>query len=609
MARIAKASIEAVVAAADMVEIVGLHTQLKKAGRNFSGLCPFHQEKTPSFSVDPVEKLYYCFGCGEGGDVLSFVQKKENLDFSGAVEYLGERYGIALEYEETSARGAAERRRRERLRALLEQACSYYERVLWQGRAAAAARDYLQARGLTEQTARAFRLGYSRGGWQNLRDAALKKGYTEQELSDAGLVVAGKRGSVYDRFRGRLMFPLADERGRVLGFGARALGDEKPKYLNSPETPLYHKSEALFGLDKAKPAAVREERVYVVEGYTDVLALVQAGVTNVVASMGTALTEQQLQRLARLTRNVYLCFDADAAGLGAMGRALVLARRLGMTMHVVRVPEGLDPADLMLAGHDGDEFRKLAEGAQTLLQFQVRSVLSSHDLAKPDQRARAFTLLRGVLAEAAGPLERDDEVRYVADRLSLSEESVRYLLSTAGASGGGRPAAQPEGRSPAAAAATTAGERLLTGVHELEVRFLAACLAVPVKGRAFLATIDESFFASPPTRSAFGHVSARLKLAHAGEDQQTGASAQERPEGESEVFSEVVIRSQRESFDDRVAEELFLRLQEAKVSRLVNKLKIAVRTDETGTSEAQLVELEAMRRQLRESIRLIPVEE
>jgi DNA primase len=405
------------------------------------------------------------------------------------------------------------------------------------------------------------------------------------------------------------MFPLADERARVLGFGARALGDEKPKYLNSPETPLYHKSEALFGLGKAKPAAVSEDRVYVVEGYTDVLALVQAGVTNVVASMGTALTEQQLQRLARLTRNVYLCFDADAAGLGAMGRALVLARRLGMTMHVVRVPEGLDPADLMLAGHSGDEFRELAENAQTLLQFQVRSVLSSHDLAKPDQRTRAFTLLRGVLAEAAGPLERDDEVRYVADRLSLSEESVRYLLSTAGASGGGRPAAQSERQSPAAAAAASAGERLLTGVHELEVRFLAACLAVPVKGRAFLATIDESFFASPPTRSAYGHVSARLKLPHAGEDQQTGTSAQERPEGESEVFSEIIIRSQRESFDDRVAEELFLRLQEAKVSRLVNKLKIAVRTDETGTCEAQLVELEAMRRKLRESIRLIPVEE
>ena len=611
MARIAKASIEAVVAAADMVEIVGLHTQLKKAGRNFSGLCPFHQEKTPSFSVDPVEKLYYCFGCGEGGDVLSFVQKKENLDFSGAVEYLGERYGIALEYEETSARGAAERRRRERLRALLEQACAYYERVLWQGRAAGAtaARDYLQVRGLTEQTARAFRLGYSRGGWQHLRDGALQKGYTEQELSDAGLAVAGKRGSVYDRFRGRLMFPLADERGRVLGFGARALGDEKPKYLNSPETPLYHKSEALFGLDKAKPAAGSQDRVYVVEGYTDVLALVQAGVTNVVASMGTALTEQQVQRLARLTRNVYLCFDADAAGLGAMGRALVLARRLGVTMHVVRVPEGLDPADLMLAGHSGDEFRELAENAQTLLQFQVRSVLSSHDLAKPDQRTRAFTLLRGVLAEAADPLERDDEVRYVADRLSLSEESVRYLLSTAGASAGGRPAAQSERQSPAAAAAASAGERLLTGVHELEVRFLAACLAVPVKGRAFLATIDESFFASPPTRAAFGQVSARLKPADAGENQQTGASAQERPEGESEVFSEVVIRSQRESFDDRVAEELFLRLQEAKVSRLVNKLKIAVRTDETGTCEAQLVELEAMRRKLRESIRLIPVEE
>ena len=303
MARIAQSQHRPVVAAADMVEIVGQYTQLKKAGANFSGLCPFHQEKTPSFSVDPVEKLYYCFGCGEGGDLLSFVQKKENLDFAAAVEYLADRYGIALEYEESSARGDAERRRRERLRALLEQACAYYERVLWEARAAAAARDYLQPRGLGEEAAAPSASASACGGWEKLRDAALAKRFTKQELLDAGLVVPGKRGSAYDRFRGRLMFPLADERGRVLGFGARTLGDEKPKYLNSPETPLYHKSEALFGLDKAKPAAVREDRVYVVEGYTDVLALVQAGVTNVVASMGTALTEQQLSawRASRAT--------------------------------------------------------------------------------------------------------------------------------------------------------------------------------------------------------------------------------------------------------------------------------------------------------------------
>ena len=303
MALIAQGSIEQVVAAADMVEVVGQYTDLKKAGANFSGRCPFHEERTPSFSVNPAEKLYYCFGCGAGGNLIGFVMAKENMDFPEAVEYLADKYGIALEYEESSARGDAERRRRERLRALLEQATVYYERVYRDAKAAAPAREYLARRGLSDEVCRAFRVGYSLPGWERLREAALAKGFGEQDLLDAGLVIPGKRGRPYDRFRGRIMFPLGDERGRTLGFGARTLGDEKPKYLNSPETPLYHKSEALFGLDKAKAAARQEDRVYVVEGYTDVMALAQAGVANVVASMGTALTEQQLGRMSRLTRN------------------------------------------------------------------------------------------------------------------------------------------------------------------------------------------------------------------------------------------------------------------------------------------------------------------
>ncbi len=341
--RIARQSIDQVQATADLVEIVGHYTQLKKSGANFMGRCPFHEEKTASFSVNPAEKLYYCFGCGEGGNLFSFVQRKENLDFAQAVEYLADKYGIVLEYEESSARGEAERHRRDRLRALLEQATAYYERVLWDAKAAAAAREYLEGRGLGAEVCRRFRVGFSLAGWERLRDAARRQGFNEQELLDAGLVVPGRRGGVYDRFRARVMFPLADDRGRTLGFGARTLGDEKPKYLNSPETPLYHKSEALFGLHNAKARGGREDRVYVVEGYTDVLALAQAGVENVVASMGTALTEQQLKRLARLSRELFLCFDADAAGVGAMSRALSLARRLGLSLHVVRMPDGSIP--------------------------------------------------------------------------------------------------------------------------------------------------------------------------------------------------------------------------------------------------------------------------
>jgi len=602
--RIARGSIDQVQAAADMVEIVGQYTELRKAGANYSGRCPFHDERTPSFSVNPTEKLYYCFGCGAGGNLFGFVQEKESLDFAGAVEYLADRYGIALEYEETSARSDAERRRKERLRALLEQATAYYERVLTDAGSAAEARAYLAGRGLGEEVCRQFRLGYSMPGWDKLRDAARGHKFTDQDLLDAGLVVPGKLGRPYDRFRGRIMFPLADDRGRTLGFGARTMGDEKPKYLNSPETPLYHKSEAVFGLHAAKAAAAREDRVYVVEGYTDVLALVQAGVHNAVASMGTALTEQQLGRLARVTRNLYLCFDADAAGIGAMSRALTLGRKMGLSLHVVRMPDGLDPADYVLSGAGGDGFRALAGDAQTLLQFHVRLALAAHDLEKPDGRARAFAQLRGVLSEAATPIERDEELRHIADRLQLSAESVRYLLAGSERSVGGGGSAAEDRREPPRGGGRAGA---IGGVHELEVRFLAGCLAQPAKGRAVLAGIDEGFFATREMRDALSAVKERLELDGPGGKARAGDAGATAETGE--VLAEVVVLAGRERFTDNVVDELFLRLQEAQVGRLIARLKLTVQDDATGRQSKELASLQAAGRRLREAIRAVPVDE
>jgi DNA primase len=605
MPLIARTSIEQVQAVADMVEIVGQYTELRKAGANYSGLCPFHEERTPSFSVNPTEKLYYCFGCGAGGNLFGFVQQKENLDFAAAVEYLADKYGIALEYEESSARGDAERRRRERLHALLEQATQYFERVLHDSQAAAPAREYLAQRGLAEDICHQFRLGFSLPGWDKLRDAARSRKFSEEELLAAGLVIPGKGGRPYDRFRGRIMFPLADDRGRTLGFGARTMGDEKPKYLNSPETPLYHKSEAVFGIHAAKAAAGKEDRVYVVEGYTDVLALVQAGVHNVVASMGTALTEQQLKRLSRLTKNLYLCFDADAAGIGAMKRALTLGRRMSLSLHVVRVPDGFDPADYVLSGAGGDGFRRLAAEAQTLLQFHVRLALATHDLDKPDGRARAFAQLEGVLSEAATPIERDEELRYIADRLQLSDESVRYLLS-----GSGRPAARggaaaEDRRTPPHGGGTAA---VVGGAHELEVRFLAGCLARPAKGREVLAGVDEGFFATAETRAALRSVKARLARKKVGNTPQT-AENEGLVQDADEARAEIVVLAGREHFSDSVVDELFLRLQDAQVSRLIARLKLTMKTDDTGKQAQELASLQAVRRRLREALRSIPVQE
>ncbi len=609
MARIARASIDQVQAAVDMVDLVGQYTQLRKAGSNYSGRCPFHEERTPSFSVNSVEKLFYCFGCGAGGNLFGFVQQKEGLDFAAAVEYLADRYGIALEYEESDARGDGERRRRERLRSLMEKATAYYERVLLESPSAAQAREYLARRGLSETVCREFRLGYSMPGWNALRDAARGARYTDEELIAAGLVIPGKRGEPYDRFRGRVMFPLADDRGRTLGFGARTMGDEKPKYLNSPEAALYHKSEALFGLDKARSAASGEDRIYIVEGYTDVLALVQAGIANVVASMGTSLTEQQLQRLARVTRNLYLCFDADAAGIGAMSRALSLGRRLGLALRVVRVPDGLDPADYVLSAAGADGFRQLVGHAQTLLQFHVRLALDSNDLSRPDGRARAFARLKEVLSEAATPIERDEELRYVSDRLGLSDEAVGYLLRKDGraSAGGDR---QPAGSRAAEGAAgrTDVAKAAIGGSHELEVRFLAGCLAEPATGRAVFAGVDEGFFAGAETRSAFRLVKARLEAKSAGNTLQTAHEGEALDESD-EAFAEVIVRAGRERFSETVVRELFLRLQEARVSRLIARLKLRGEARMDDQQRDELAQLYGVRQRLREAIRATPVDE
>jgi DNA primase len=607
---IARASIDQVQAAADMVEIVGQYTELRKAGANYSGRCPFHEERTPSFSVNPAEKLYYCFGCGVGGNLFGFVQAKENLDFAGAVEYLADRYGIELEYEETSARGDAERHRRERLRALLEQATAYYERVLHDAGAAALAREYLKQRGLGDDVCRQFRLGFSLAGWDKLREAARAKKFSDQDLLDAGLVVPGKSGRPYDRFRGRIMFPLADDRGRTLGFGARTMGDEKPKYLNSPETPLYHKSEAVFGLHAAKAAAGREDRVYVVEGYTDVLALVQAGVHNVVASMGTALTEQQLKRIKPLTENVYLCLDADAAGMGAMKRALTVTRALELDARIVRLPTGMDPADFVLSSESKDAFLRLAAEAETLLQFLVRTTLASGDISTARGRSLVIEELQTTLATASGP-EFDEEVRRTADALSLSRDHLVDLLrkweprrrqrarvATA------KVIHAPEGGS----GASERTPQVFGGSHELEVRFLAGCLAQPQKGRAVLAGVDESFFATAETRAALRVVKARLEREGAGNTLQTAAKAADEGD-DGEVLAEVVVRAGRERFTATVVDELFLRVQEAHVSRRIARLKVTAKTDESGKQGAELIRLQAVRRTVREAIRTIPVDE
>ena len=414
MARIRDASVREAVDAADMVEVVSARTQLRRTGARWTGLCPFHDEKTPSFSVNPQDKLFYCFGCGKGGDLITFVRETEQLDFAQAVEWLAERYRVTLEYEESSPERDAERSRRERLLALLEQACRYYERCLWDSAAGEAAREYLRGRGLGEEICREYRLGLAPGG-ATLARKARAKGFTGAELAAAGLV--NRRGNDY--FAGRLLFPLADARGRVRGFQARKLREDDPlraKYVNSPEGELFRKGDLLYGLDRARAAIAKQEPAILVEGNPDVLALRQAGLEPVVASMGTALTERQLKELSRLTHKLVLCFDGDAAGEAATLRGMELAAGQGFDVRVVALPPAIDPADA------AEGFEERLAGAVSYLSHRVRLEIDS----APD-RQEAFVRVRETLARFDDSPERQDAVRLAADRLDLPKETQAGL--------------------------------------------------------------------------------------------------------------------------------------------------------------------------------------
>lgn len=586
MPRIAQISIQAVLDACDMLEIVTPYTTLKKSGSNYMGRCPFHGEKTPSFSVDPVQKLYYCFGCGEGGNALTFVEKKEGLDFADAVKSLADKYGVRLEFDQSSPLQEERRRNRERIYTLLDQAAFYYSRYLWDSPTAVNARDYLEKRGFKPGTARDFRLGYSPPSGTSLYKAALSKGYTIDELTAAGLV-SRSDNRTYDRFRGRLMFPFTDHRGRVLGFGARVLDDSKPKYLNSPESETYHKGSLVFGLGNARQSIAKEDRVFVVEGYTDVLALRQSGIANAVASMGTALTEQQLKEISRFTKIIYLAFDSDAAGRSAMLRALGLAKNLQLSVRVVVIPAGHDPADLILGEGGKDAFLELASNASTLLEYQVQTTLSSSDLDNVDGRVKAFNELKSVIASAANSLERDEQLRIIADRLRLAPENVAYLMKSGpphdGIEDGGT-------------------ERRVLSQEEIAERsFLSLCLARPGEAGRYLQDMTEAHFTTEQNRSAFKWVKGRLGSINAGADLPADSLSAE--SGARSILPELVIRAETENSADGALPELYFRLCEAELLRRINKIRTHLsEEDESSDDFRELCRLEGRRRKIVELI-------
>ena len=376
----------------DIVDIVGETVALQRAGRNFKALCPFHPEKTPSFIVFPDRQRWHCFGaCATGGDVFTFVMRRHNLDFAGALRFLAERAGISLR----RASGRGERAQRERLHQANEAAAAFFQNALFNSSAGAPALDYMTLRGIDRETAEAFQLGYSPDSWDSLREHLRARGFNEVELLRAGLLVEGDVG-LYDRFRDRLMFPIRDEQGRVVGFGSRRLkdtedeSDESPKYLNTPQTPIFDKGAILYGLDKAKEHIRRTDLAVIVEGYMDVIAAYQHDNRNVVASMGTALTERQVALLRQLTGNFVLAFDPDVAGQAASERGTLIAYEKGANICVISLPEGKDPDQIIRSSPD--TWRQLVKEAAPYhpARASVGSLRERHVSAgreRPDTKA------------------------------------------------------------------------------------------------------------------------------------------------------------------------------------------------------------------------------
>lgn len=484
--------IERVRAATNLVELVGEVTKVKRSGRNSMAVCPFHQEKTPSMSVDAARGLYHCFGCGESGDVFRFVEQTQGLGFTDALELLAKRSGITLELD---PKAKARRGKREPLIEAIAYAVEFYHLRLRKAEDGAAARKYLRARGYDAGVVEQFSLGYSPDDFTALTAHLRDRKVPDKVMVEAGLAGRGRGGRLYDRFRGRVMFPIFDVRGDAVGFGARLLEGEGPKYLNSPETPVYRKSQLLYGLNWAKSDMVRRGVAVVVEGYTDVIAVHRAGFPVAVATCGTALGESHLDLLRRFTGRVILAFDADEAGAGAALRGFELAVPADLDLRVAPLPDGRDPADLVEDGM-ADKLAGAIESSIPLLQFRIEKELDKYPLDEPEARGRAVRAATRLIAAHPDPVTRHEYAVFVSRHTGVDLEVVRQAL--------GRPVPRPEapgtGRSAAAVTESLSGRQrgereylrlLLVNDPQLDRTLPATAFSEDLHRRSFQLMIEQ----------------------------------------------------------------------------------------------------------------------
>lgn len=410
-----------------ILEVISDYVVLKKSGVNYLGLCPFHSEKTPSFNVNTAKGIYHCFGCGVGGDAISFVMRMEGLSFPDAVKFLARKVGVVIPERAVPASEKRLRDERECLYEVHEIAAKFYEDLLRGGVPGAACRNYLEKRGVDEETSRLYGLGYAPDSWDALTRFLERKKFPLAEAEKVGLVRSRERGGYYDGFRNRLLFPIRDTHGRVIGFGGRVLDDSLPKYLNSPESPVYHKSEVLFGLGMAKQAMREKGEAFIVEGYFDHLALYRAGVRNVVATCGTALTAAHLKLLRRFAGKAYLLFDADKAGKKATVRSMEIFLQENFPARVVQMPAGEDP-DSYLEKYGSNAFEGLVSAAVPVFEFFFRDLCSQEDIGSVEGKVKVLEELAPRLRKIPDAVERDLYLREVARFLGIEENDVRRKM-------------------------------------------------------------------------------------------------------------------------------------------------------------------------------------
>jgi len=465
--------------AADIVAVISEVVQLKKAGKNYLGLCPFHSEKTPSFTVSPDKQIFHCFGCNEGGNVFTFLMKHQGLSFPEAARMLARRYNIDLPRPQNGAAYKQAASEKEQLRRINREAAGFFHDCLQKGPGGQKAREYLAAREISEEIIDTFQLGYAPAGWDNLLRFFQGRQISPALAERAGLVAARKSGGYYDRFRDRIVFPIIDTSGEVVGFGGRVMDDGQPKYLNSPETPVYNKRRSLYGLAQSRPYCRQAGTVYITEGYMDFLALYRCGIRNAVATLGTALTVEQIRLLKGQADRAIFLFDSDAAGIKAARRGVALFNQeKGMDLFILTLPQGHDP-DSYLREYGVDRFREMAVTARGALDFLIESAVQEHGL-NLEGKLRVVADLQEPLAAVEDSVARALYIQTLAERIGIEEAAVRERISKVS----GRAAADPVGGPAEGVDGDPAASRKK---YPLESRLVAMMLHVP----EMLAEVEE----------------------------------------------------------------------------------------------------------------------